>query len=95
MFTCLQPDEQVLIIDAGGGTIDISTYKVLSDQPLKVEELYEPQCESNRHNYGCFLRPITLVLGLGQGAEFVTARATAMAEGSFSRPLISRLPNPA
>ena len=44
MFTCLQPDEQVLIIDAGGGTIDISTYKVLSDEPLQVEELYEPKC---------------------------------------------------
>jgi len=34
-----------LIIDAGGGTIDISTYKVLRNVPLQVEELYEPQCE--------------------------------------------------
>ena len=42
---CSQPNEQVLIIDAGGGTIDISTYKVLSDNPLQVEELYESQCE--------------------------------------------------
>jgi len=33
-----------LIIDAGGGTIDISTYKVLNNWPLQVEELYEPKC---------------------------------------------------
>ncbi|KAF9650929.1 hypothetical protein BDM02DRAFT_3213948 [Thelephora ganbajun] len=40
----LKPGEQVLIIDAGGGTIDISTYKVLNNGPLQVEELYEPKC---------------------------------------------------
>jgi len=45
-LTRSQPGEQVLIIDAGGGTIDISTYKVLSNRPLQVEELYEPKCES-------------------------------------------------
>jgi len=45
-FTHSQADEQVLIIDAGGGTIDISTYKVISNGPLQVEELYEPKCES-------------------------------------------------
>jgi len=35
------------MINAGGGTIDISTYKVLSTGPLLVEELYEPKCESD------------------------------------------------
>ncbi|KAF9783757.1 hypothetical protein BJ322DRAFT_877685 [Thelephora terrestris] len=40
----LKTGEQVLIIDAGGGTIDISTYKVLSNTPLKAEELYESKC---------------------------------------------------
>ncbi|KAF9649037.1 hypothetical protein BDM02DRAFT_3095383 [Thelephora ganbajun] len=40
----LKPGEQVLIIDAGGGTVDISTYKVLNNGPLQVEELYEPKC---------------------------------------------------
>jgi len=44
----LQIGEQVLIIDAGGGTIDISTYKVLNNRPLQVEELYEPKCESDQ-----------------------------------------------
>ena len=42
-----QPGEQVLIIDAGGGTIDISTYAVLNNRPLRVEELYESKCESD------------------------------------------------
>ena len=46
-LTRSQPGEQVLVIDAGGGTIDISTYKVLSNGPLQVEELYEPECKSD------------------------------------------------
>jgi len=36
-----------LIVDAGGGTIDISSYKILSNGPLQVEELYETKCESD------------------------------------------------
>jgi len=46
LFTHSQPGDQALVIDAGGGTIDISTYTVLSNGPLQVEELYEPECES-------------------------------------------------
>ena len=46
-FTRSQPGEHALIIDMGGGTIDISTYKVLSNWPLRVDELYEPNCESS------------------------------------------------
>jgi hypothetical protein len=45
LFTRSQPGDQALIIDAGGGTIDISTYTVLNNGPLRVEELYEPECE--------------------------------------------------
>jgi len=45
-FTRPQPGEQVLIIDAGGGTVDISTYTVIGNGPLQVEELHEPKCES-------------------------------------------------
>ena len=44
-LTRSQPGERVLIIDAGGGTIDVSTYEVLENGPLRVEELYEPKCE--------------------------------------------------
>jgi len=34
-------------MDVGDGTVDISTCKVLSNGPLRVEELYEPQYESD------------------------------------------------
>ena len=54
-----------------------------------------PSVSRNSPDDGSFLRPITLILGLCQGAEFVTARATTLAEGSFSRPLTNRLLNPA
>ena len=50
-----QPGEQVLIIDAGGGTIDISTYTVLNNRPLQVEELYEPKCEPDQLSWQIFL----------------------------------------
>jgi len=46
-LTHSQRGEQVLIIDAGGGTIDVSTYKVLGNGPLRVEELHEPKCGSD------------------------------------------------
>jgi len=49
-----QAGEQVLIIDAGGGTIDISTYTVLNARPLQVEELYEPECELYESQYQIF-----------------------------------------
>ena len=45
ILTHSKPGEQVLIIDAGGGTIGISTHRVLSNEPLRVEELHEPKCE--------------------------------------------------
>jgi len=54
-LTHSQPGEQALIIDAGGGTIGISTYKVLSTGPLRVGELYEPQRESDPSKLQIFL----------------------------------------
>ena len=71
-----------MIIDAGGGTIDVSTYKVLGNKPLRVEELYEPKCESDPTRLQVF-RSITFILGLVQGGEIVTVRATAMVRGVF------------
>jgi len=43
-----------LIIDAGGGTVDISIYRVLGNGPLQVEELYEPSCESGPSRWQIF-----------------------------------------
>lgn len=62
-MTRSQPGEQVFIIDAGDRTIDISTYTVLNNRPLQVEELYEPMCEPDQPWWwilpfdGFYLRP--------------------------------------
>ena len=92
-LTRLQPGEQVLIVDAGGGTIDISTYKVLNTRPLRVEELYEPKCELDGLRYPIFCLRVPF-LGLLQGGEFVTARARAMVQGALYVFLPGRLLNP-
>ena len=34
-----------MIIDAGGGTVDISSYSFLSMSPLSVEEVTAADCE--------------------------------------------------
>ena len=39
-----KPGHRVLVVDAGGGTIDISAYTVSSTSPLEVEEFDEPKC---------------------------------------------------
>jgi len=79
-LTRSQPDEQALIIDAGGGTIDISTYKVIGNAPLQVEELYEPQCESDPSNCQVFSVKSSIP-GFVQGGELVTVRAAEMVKG--------------
>jgi hypothetical protein len=43
-LTRSQHRDKVLIVDAGGGTIDISSYVVIGDSPFQVEELFEPKC---------------------------------------------------
>ncbi|KAF9783747.1 hypothetical protein BJ322DRAFT_877041 [Thelephora terrestris] len=40
----LKYGDKVLIVDAGGGTIDISSYAVTNRGPLQVEELFQPEC---------------------------------------------------
>ena len=45
-----QPGHKVLVVDAGGGTIDISSYTVNSTAPLKVEEFHQPKCNGVYQN---------------------------------------------
>lgn len=33
-----------MIIDAGGGTVDISTYAIIKSSPITVEEISSPEC---------------------------------------------------
>ena len=35
-----------MVVDAGGGTVDISSYTVNSASPLEVEEFHEPKCNT-------------------------------------------------
>ena len=35
-----------MVVDAGGGTIDISSYTVTSTSPLEMEEFHEPKCNA-------------------------------------------------
>lgn len=34
-----------MIVDAGGGTVDISSYSCVSTSPLSVEEIAPAECE--------------------------------------------------
>ena len=34
----------MIVIDAGGGTIDVSGYSVEAKNPLQVEEIFAPEC---------------------------------------------------
>ena len=70
-----------MVIDAGGGTIDISSYTVNSASPLEVEEFCEPTCNVPY----LFIEPVGLTgkPGFYQGGEVVAARATAYAEGKL------------
>ncbi|KAI0941758.1 hypothetical protein AcW1_003559 [Taiwanofungus camphoratus] len=40
----IKDGESVLIVDAGGGTIDLSTYTFAQVSPLSVEEIVSPDC---------------------------------------------------
>ena len=47
-LTCHQHGDRVLIVDAGGGTIDISSYVVTGKSPLRVDEAFQPKCQYTR-----------------------------------------------
>ena len=93
-LTRWQHGDNVLVVDAGGGTIDISSYAVTNNRPLQVEELFQPKCEPVHLSLApCSIIEIPLQ-GLFQGGEFVTARASEMVSGGFkctpSHSLFSR-----
>ena len=41
-----QVGSKVLIIDAGGGTVDLSTYSFDSTSPITVSEVTSPDCKA-------------------------------------------------
>jgi hypothetical protein len=48
-----KPGHRVVVVDAGGGTVDISSYTVNSTSPLEVEEFHEPTCNILSFNLNC------------------------------------------
>lgn len=36
----------MIVIDAGGGTIDVSGYAIEGESPLRVEEIFASECTS-------------------------------------------------
>ena len=78
-----QYGDRVLIVDAGGGTIDISSYTVTDRAPLQAEELFQPECELTRSR--STVSPVIEISlqGLLQGGEFVTVRARDMVSGEI------------
>ncbi|TFK50906.1 hypothetical protein OE88DRAFT_1630799 [Heliocybe sulcata] len=40
----IKPDNKIMIVDAGGGTIDLSSYRITKAKPIKVEEVAIPGC---------------------------------------------------
>ena len=74
-----------MVVDAGGGTVDISSYVINSTNPLGVEELAAPGCEyiSLTHPHIAFL---SISAGIMQGSTVVNMRAE-----SFFRSMCLRL----
>lgn len=42
----MQERSNVMLIDAGGGTVDISTYSFTSISPISLHELAPPDCKA-------------------------------------------------
>lgn len=50
-----------MIVDCGGGTIDLSTYRVVDNQPISVEETVVPDCTCTE--------PLWFVIALTSGGR--------------------------
>lgn len=77
----------VVIIDAGGGIIDLSMYS-MSFNPLFCEEIAPPECMRLLLTAEFLLIPPSC-LGRLQGSVFVTRRAVALLQGPFFFPFVS------
>ena len=64
----------VAIIDAGGGTIDIGVYSIMSSPTVTVKEIAPAECTFLYYLIGA-QRSIAILLGRLQGSIFVALRA--------------------
>jgi len=78
--TTNQADPQgVVIIDAGGGTIDLSVFSMMSN-PISCEEIAPAECMELSLTTEFFLIHLYPFSGRLQGSVFVTRRAKALLE---------------
>ena len=78
-----------MIVDAGGGTVDISTYAFMSASPISVEEVTSPDCRfplSFSFNESSLM---TSDIGILHGSTRVNVRAERFLKGT-SRSLLQR-----
>lgn len=67
------------MVDAGGGTLDISSYAIKSTSPLLIEEIAPPDCTSSFRSLYRFILN-SFVSGLFSGSVFVSRRARKLLE---------------
>ena len=74
-----------MIIDAGGGTVDISSYKFVDTAPMTVEEISPAECEKRFHpDYTQDLHYHTfLIQGVLHGSTRVNIRAHEFLQGQI------------
>lgn len=67
-----QKDEGVIIVDAGGGTVDLSGYR---QTPSGFEEIVTSQCKRPKVHLWSVNQADDVFVGVGQGSVFVGRRA--------------------
>lgn len=72
-----------MIIDAGGGTIDLSTYQFLSENPISMEEIAPAGCERICLSIHSVLSLRHFHSGILQGSTTVNVRAQEFLESMF------------
>ena len=90
-WTTIQACPQgVVIIDAGGGTIDLSMFSVTSS-PISGEEIAPAECMQRSPTTEFLLTHLYPSLGRLQGSVFVTRRARALLQRWWPAPSIALL----
>jgi len=80
-----QDRKGVLIVDAGGGTIDVSAYKKASDH--YYEEISIPQCK--HVSLIPYILELTKDIGALKGSIFVTRNFRDFLESATNEPTLS------
>lgn len=74
-----------IVADAGGGTLDISSYAIRGTSPLVIEEIAPPDCKYMRAM--SFQQCSDVLAGVFAGSVFVSRRARAFLEGVSCLPI--------